>query len=282
MQFYELANGVTIPQVGFGTWDIPDGEATTKAVLNALECGYRLIDCAILYGNQPAVAKGIAQSGVERRDIIVSSKVWNTHRGKNKARASFTESLRQLKLEYFDLFLIHWPANAIQAADWPAVNLDTWRALEQLYHDGLVRAIGVSNFLPHHLQALLNEADVAPMVNQIELHPGYAQLETLVFCRQNNIQLEAWSPLGEGLALSHPLIVTLATKYAKSPAQVCLKWLLQHGALPLPRTTEPAYMQNNLDLWDFELTEADMRAVDALETFAWSGLHPDEVDAEFM
>lgn len=282
MQTYQLANGLNLPKIGFGTWDIPDGEPTTQAVANAVKCGYRLIDCAILYGNQPAVAKGLARSGIARQDIMVSSKVWNTHRGKDKALASFAKSLKQLDLEYFDLFLIHWPANAKQNDNWREINLGTWSALEQMYREGLVRAIGVSNFLPRHLQALLDKAAIAPMVNQIELHPGYAQLETLEFCQNNHIQVEAWSPLGEGLALKHSLIMELAAKYAKSPAQVCLRWILQHNALPLPRTTEPAYMQNNLDLLGFELTAADMQSIDELETFAWSGLHPDEVEAEFM
>lgn len=279
---FTLSNGVQIPCMGFGTWDIPLGEPTVAAVTAALKAGFRHVDCAELYGNQLSVGRALKACGLPREAVFINSKVWNNHRGYDKAIKAFEATLAELGLEYLDMYLIHWPATARQYADWRDVNADTWRALEKLYKDGRVRAIGVSNFWPHHLAALMATAEIAPMVNQIEYHPGQTSPKVTDFCRQNNIQVEAWSPLGEGAMLHNAVLKEIAGGYGKSVAQLCLKWCLQNGVLPLPRSCSAAHIAENAAVFDFELTAADMERINGLAYFEGSGLHPDELDEEFM
>ncbi len=273
---YLLSNGVTIPRLGFGTYKTPEGEVGVASVKTALETGYRHIDTAAFYGNESSVGRAIRAADIPREEIFVTTKVWNTERGYEKAKASILASLDRLGLEYLDLCLIHWPATARQYQDWEAINRDTWRAFTELHRLGKVRAIGVSNFKPHHLKALM-ETEVKPMVNQIELHPGQAQTETLAYCRDNGVLVEAWSPMGRGKLLDHPLITGIAAQYGKTPAQLCIRWCLQKGALPLPKSVTPARIRENVQVFDFTISPEDMARLDAMPPTATSH-DPDEID----
>lgn len=268
-----LHNGVKIPCIGYGTWLTTDKQAS-DAVKAAIEVGYRHIDTAARYENEVGVGNGIIASGIDRKDIFVTSKVWNDCRGYEKTVASCEKTLADLKLDYLDLFLIHWPASPLQYDDYNAVNLSTWQAMIDLYKAGKVKAIGVSNFMPHHLEALV-QSEIVPMVNQIELHPGQLQEETLNYCRKHNILVEAWGPLGRGKMLNNPTLMEMAEKYGKTVAQLCIRWCLQNGVLPLPKSVTPSRIAENADVFDFVISDADMTTVNAMEYFGGSGHNPD-------
>jgi diketogulonate reductase-like aldo/keto reductase len=273
---YRLSNGVQIPCLGFGTWRTPEGEVAVASVQAALAAGYRHIDTAAYYGNEASIGRAIRESGLPREEIFVTSKVWNTQRGYDKTKAAFQDSLDRLGLDYLDLYLIHWPAAPHQHQNWEDLNRETWRAMTELYQAGKIRAIGVSNFLPHHLKALM-ETEVAPMVDQIELHPGQRQAETVDYCAENGILVEAWSPMARGKLADHPLLVELGEKYHRSVAQICLRWCLQHGALPLPKSVTPSRIRENTQVFDFVLSQGDMAALDSLPLVGSSGHHPDRI-----
>lgn len=273
---FELANGYKIPCVGYGTWQTPDGETAINSVKTAIESGYRHIDTAACYANEKSVGQGIIESGIDRKELFVTSKVWNSERGYDKTIAAFEKTLSDLKLDYLDLYLIHWPAAAHQFANWEELNVDTWRAMTDLYKSGKVKSIGVSNFLVHHLDALM-KMDIQPMVNQIEIHPGMLQPETVEFCKKNNILVEAWSPLGTGKMLDNPTLVSVAKKYNRSVAQLCIRWVLQNEMLPLPKSVTPSRIKENADVFDFEISMEDMELINNMEYFAGSGSHPDKV-----
>lgn len=274
---FVLSNGYAIPCVGFGTWQTPDGETAVSAVKMAIKKGYRHIDAAAIYGNEISVGQGIRESGIERSALFVTSKVWNDERGYQKTLNAFAKTLADLQLDYLDLYLIHWPASSSRYSNWEELNLETWRAITDLHKSGKIRAIGVSNFLPHHLAALMG-TEVPPMVNQIEFHPGQMQHETVEFCRKNSILVEAWSPLGSGRLLANPLLSSIAAKNNKSVAQLCVRWCLQHEVLPLPKSVTPARIAENADVFDFSIAEDDMAAIDNMTNVGGSGLHPDHVD----
>lgn len=272
-----LSNGVRIPSVGYGTWQTPDGCTAVHSVKLALSCGYRHIDTAAVYGNERSVGAGIRASGLDRSELFVTSKVWNTARGYKSTLAAFRRTLEDLGLDYLDLYLIHWPASAHQFDDWRELNRDSWRAMTELYRAGKVRAIGVSNFLPHHLEPLMDCA-VPPMVDQIEFHPGMMQEETVRYCRRHGILVEGWSPLGCGRVLEQETLCAIAARHGRTAAQVCIRWALQHGVVPLPKSVTPSRIQENTEVFDFCLTAEEMAAIDALPPFGGSGLPPDEVD----
>ena len=274
---FELAGGVRIPCVGYGTWQTPNGEVAASSVAAAIEAGYRHIDTAAAYGNETCVGEGIARSGVPREQLFITSKLWNTERGYEKTLAAFEKTCSDLGTDYLDLYLIHWPASRHQFEDWEEINLATWRAMCELHRAGRIRAIGVSNFMPHHLDALMS-AEVAPMVDQIEFHPGCMQAETVDYCREHGILVEAWSPLGCGRVLTNPDLQLVAERYGRSVAQVCLRWCLQHEVLPLPKSVTPSRIRENAEVFDFELSSEDMAAIDGMGSFGGSGLHPDTVD----
>ncbi len=275
---YKLSNGVSIPCIGFGTFLTPEDEVTLS-VKAALEAGYRHIDAAAIYGNEKGVGRAIKESGVPREEIFVTSKVWNTERGYEKTKAAFQKTLDDLGLTYLDLYLIHWPANRRQFGDGAAdLNAQTWRAMEDLYLEGRIKAIGVSNFWPHHLEALMKTARIMPMVDQIEYHPGWMQEAVVSYCEAHHILVEAWSPLGRSAVLQREELKEIAESHGKSAAQVCIRWEMQHGILPLPKSVTPSRIAQNADVFDFVLSEEEMKKIDTIHD---CGVHyelPDEVD----
>ncbi len=278
MKVYKLKNGVTVPQVGFGTWQIEEGELAFNAVKTALEVGYRHIDTAAVYGNEVSVGNAINESNLKREEVFVTSKLWNSDRGYEETLKAFEVSLKKLNLEYMDLYLLHWPANAKQFENWREINASSWKALEKLYDEGKVKAIGVSNFLKEHLEALLPFATIKPMVNQIEFHPGFMQEDTIALCEKELILIEAWSPLGSGRMLDNEVLIEIAKKYNVSVAQLCIRWILQKGHLPLPKSVTPERIKNNLDVYSFTISDEDVNRIDALPYIGGSGLNPSEVD----
>ena len=282
MKIFKLNNGKEIPAIGLGTWQTPDGETAVKAVSHAIKCGYRHVDAAAVYGNEQSVGegirKGLQEAGLKREELFVTSKVWNTERGYDRTMRAFEKTVGDLGLDYLDLYLIHWPAIAKQFADWQKMNAETWRAMEELYKAGRIRSIGVSNFYAHHLEALMRDAEVMPMVNQIEFHPGFMQKEVVDFCRQHDILVEAWSPLGTGKMISNETLLSVADKYGRSVAQLCVRWVLQNGVLPLPKSITPSRIEENLDVDGFTISDADMATINAMEYCGGSGLNADVVD----
>lgn len=273
----KLNNGVKIPSLGIGTWQIPSGEDLVKSLQNAIALGYRYIDTAAIYENEESVAEAIRRSEVKRSDLFISSKCWAANRTYDSVMRAFEESLRNLKLDYLDCYLIHWPYTKGEPLAWQSVNIGTWRAFEKLYEEGLVKAIGLSNFQMHHLVSFLARANVVPAVNQLEFHPGYTQRSAVAFCKKNGITVEAWSPLGHGSLLSEPRIQEIASHYERPVAQVILRWCRHHDVIPVTRALLPEHQQENLESFDFELTEDDIAQLDALPIMGFSGLEPDHV-----
>ncbi|MFJ6406811.1 aldo/keto reductase [Streptomyces hydrogenans] len=265
----ELNNGVGIPQLGFGVFQVPDDE-TTSAVGAALEAGYRSIDTAAIYGNETGVGRALAASGLPREELFVTTKLWNADQGYDATLRAFDASLAKLGLAYLDLYLIHWPTPARD------LYVDSWRAVERLAAEGRIRAAGVSNFQPAHLRRLLDSSSLVPAVNQIELHPGLQQSELRAFHAEHGIATEAWSPLAQGAVLDDPAITAIAARTGKSPAQVVLRWHLQLGNVVIPKSVTPARIRQNLDVFDFRLTDEDMAAVAATDRGLRTGPHPDQ------
>ena len=262
-----LNNGVRMPQLGFGVFQIPDAE-TTEAVAAALAAGYRSIDTAAIYGNETGTGRALAESGIAREDLFITSKLWIDDLGYEPALAAFDASLAKLGLDYLDLYLIHWPA---PASDRYA---DSWLALEKLLADGRVRAIGVSNFGPGHLQRLIDLGGTVPAINQVELHPALQQHAVTVFNAAQGIATEAWSPLAQGALLADPAIREIAARHGKTPAQIILRWHLQQGRIVIPKSVAPARIRENLEVFGFELSAGELAAVNALERNGRTGPHP--------
>ena len=276
-----LRNGIEIPDIGFGTWNIPYGEDCEKAGFEAIKAGYRHIDTAGAYGNERSVGLGVKAAIREgfikdRSDVFITSKLWNTNRSYNKAFRGFDKSMRNLDLDYIDLYLIHWPANKMKYKNPDEVNATTWEALEELYTEGRVRAIGVSNFLPHHLEELKKSAKVLPMVNQIELHVGYMQEEVVEYNKKNGIITEGYSPLGTGALLENEILCEMAKKYQTTASAICISFLRKRGIIPLPKTTSPDRMSENLGL--IRIDEEDMEILNKLPYIGGHAHNPDEVD----
>jgi len=275
----ELNNGTTIPCLGYGTYKIKDPQEAYDSVTAALNAGYRHIDTAAFYENERMVGKAISDfissKKATRDEIFVTSKVWKTEVGYEKTLAAFERTMEEIGLDYLDLYLVHWPSSYAFDDDWENTNRSTWKAMIEIYESGRSKAIGVSNFLTHHLQALM-DMEIIPAVNQIEINPGFLQSETLRFCQQEGILVEAWSPLGRGRSLSHPLLIELAGKYNHTVAQIILRWELQHDILPLPKSVTPCRILENASIFDFAISEEDMARIDALEAYGNSGHSPDE------
>lgn len=272
-----LSNGVQMPGIGFGTWQVPTDSTLENAVSAALKLGYRFFDTAQIYGNASAIGRGVLLSDLPRAEIFISSKIWTSHRSYDGVMRAFTDIIEQLKTTYLDQLLIHWPATQGEPMIWQSQNAGTWRALEDLYEQGAVKVIGISNFLPHHLVPLLARARIRPMVNQLEIHPGYPQFAAINFCFKQNIAVQAWSPLGRGGLTHHPLLIELGEKYGVSPALIALRWSLQHGFIPVVKALDAEHMKSNLDAFGLTLEDEDMTRLDTMQQVAFSGLHPDTV-----
>lgn len=264
-----LNNGVRMPQLGFGVFQVPNGE-TQAAVATALEVGYRSIDTAAVYGNEQGVGQAIATSGVARGELFITSKVWNADQGHDETLRAFDASLAKLGLEQLDLYLIHWPTPDRDRY------VATWKALERLAAEGRIRAIGVSNFEPEHLDRLVAEGSVVPAVNQVELHPALQNRRVVAADDRLGIATEAWSPLAQGAVLDDPAITTIAAAHGRTPAQVVLRWHLQQGRIVIPKSVTPARIAENFDVFGFSLAKSELDAIDGLERDGRTGPHPAE------
>jgi len=254
----ELNNGVLIPRLGLGVYQSAQGKETESAVAYALEIGYRLIDTASAYGNEADVGRAVKFSGISRADLFITTKVWNSDQGYENTLNAFDDSLAKLDMDYVDLYLIHWPATATR--------LETWRALEQIYRQGRCRAIGISNFLVEHIKELLSEYKVVPVVNQVEFSPFLYQKKLFDFCERKGIKLEAYSPLTQGKKLSNRTVVRIGKKYGKSPAQVLIRWAMQHGLIVIPKSVHRSRVKENFEVFDFEIAHEDMADLDKLDS----------------
>lgn len=279
---FELYNGVRVPCVGYGTYLTPDGEIAKNAVKEALKVGYRHIDTAFIYGNEKAVGEGIKESGVNRDEVFVTTKHWITMRGYEKATEAIDISLKNLGLDYLDLYLIHWPCVEKVSPDWMDINASTWRAFEDAYKSGKIRAIGVSNFQQKHYDALAERCDIKPMVNQIEFHPGYTQPETVSYSQKEGMLVQAFSPLGCGAVLGSEILADIAAKYNKSVAQICLRFVLQSGLNVLTKSVTPARILENTQIFDFELTAEDMAVISAMPEIGFTGWLPENAPADAL
>lgn len=271
---YILNNGLKIPCVAFGTYKAAQGD-NVEILKLAIESGYRYFDTASFYGTEKYLGQAIRESGIPREEFFITSKMWKDEMGYEGAKEAFSKSLGNLGTDYLDLYLIHWPLPQPDHTEWKALDIETWRALEEFYEEGKVKAIGLSNFLPHHIDNLMENCRVKPMVNQIEFHPGYTQEAAVRYCQENDIQVQAWSPIGRGRVLEDELITELARKYGVSPAQVCLRYALQRNVIPLPKSSSAERMRQNQDLFSFEISKEDMQRIGSMPPVGWSGEHPD-------
>lgn len=280
---YRLSNGVEIPVMGYGTWQTPDGDETKNGTKAALQLGLRHIDTAYAYGNEPGVSEGIRASGIKREDIFLTTKHWITHRGYNKTIEAIDASLKNLKTDYIDLYLIHWPCvEKTNPTNWKEINAETWRGFEEAYKAGKIRALGVSNFEKKHIDALLENASVPPMVNQIEFHPGYTQMDNVKYCKEKGMVIEAWSPLGCGAVLGDERLISVAAGYGKTVAQLCLRYVLQNGIIPLSKSVHENRIKENMNIFDFEISVDDMKKIDAIEGLGFSTWKPEDAPADAL
>lgn len=271
---YTLANGVKIPCVAYGTFF--ETEVGNSDIFEmAIDTGYRYFDTASAYGTENYLAEAMEKSGIRREEFFLASKLRRDCMGYEETKKEFERSLKRLHTDYLDLYLIHWPLPTPDYKEWKTLDLACWRAMEELYREGRVRAVGVSNFMPYHIENILKNCDVPPMVNQIEFHPGYSQEITLQYCRKHNILVQAWSPIGRRKMLEEPLILKLAEKYKVSAAQISLRYCIQRGVIPLPKSSSYERMKQNQDLFAFEISEEDMYRLETLPQIGWSGQHPE-------
>ncbi len=277
MKYKELSNGNSIPYIGLGTWKLTDRQLLSELIGAAYEKGYRLIDTAAAYSNEIAISKAISENGINREDLFISDKVWNTSRGYEAVRKACQTSLKKLKTDYLDMYLIHWPASMKLYPNWREINADTWRGMESLYEDGIVRNIGVCNFKIHHLEELKKSANIMPVINQVELHPGMNQDELIEYCSREKIAIEASSPLGNGQILENDVLRKISEAKAVSPAQVALRWEYQKDVITIPKTSDISRLCSNIDIFDFELSDDEMRMIDSIPYCGGIGLDPDEV-----
>lgn len=270
----KLSNGLIIPAIGFGTYN-PKGGDNVEIFRQAIECGYRYFDTASLYGTESALGQAIRESGIDRSEFIVATKVWIDEMGYENTKQAFQRSLERSGLGYFDYYLIHWPRRMENDTDWKAVDLSTYHAMEEMVSERYISGIGLSNFLPHHLDSILCECEIRPVLNQLEMHPGYFQTAANSYCRKNDILVQAWSPLGRGAVLENEYLIGRAKKYQKTVAQICLKFLIQKGVMPIVKASTKERMLQNLDVFDFTLNDEEMSMIQSMPQTGWSGEHPD-------
>ncbi|WP_347550122.1 aldo/keto reductase [Pseudalkalibacillus hwajinpoensis] len=266
----KLHNGVEMPTLGLGVWKMENNDEVKTAVNAAIDAGYKAIDTAAAYKNEEGVGAAIKENSTPREELFITSKVWNADQGYESTLKAFEDTVSKLGIETLDLYLIHWPVDGKYK--------ETWRAMEKLYKNGRIRAIGVSNFHPHHLDDLLNDAEIKPMVNQVEFHPLLNQQEVREYCKQYSIQMEAWSPLAQGKLLDHEVVKGIAENHGKTTAQVIIRWDLEHEVVTIPKSSNPERIKQNFDVFDFELTQEDIRALDELNQNERMGPDPDNFD----
>lgn len=271
---YTLKNGVKIPCLGYGTYKAADGKSG-EIIKMAIDAGYRYFDTASFYETEGYLGDAIKESGLPREDFFIASKVWKTEMGYRETKEAFARSLSALGTEYLDLYLIHWPRPELSLSDWRGCMCETWRAMEELYREGKIRAIGLSNFLPHHIEALMERAEVEPAADQLEFHPGHTQEAAVRYCKEHGILVQAWSPLGRTRVISDELITELSEKYGVSGAQICLRYAVQRGIVPLPKASSAERMKQNQDVFGFSLSKEDMYRISTMPPVGWSGEHPD-------
>ena len=271
---FELYNGVRIPVLGYGTYKAAEGKGS-EAIELAIEAGYRYFDTASFYDTEGYLGEAIRKSGLPREDFFISSKAWKTEMGYEETKAALQRTLENLGTEYLDLYLIHWPRPELGLREWRELDRETWRAMEELYEEGKVRAIGLSNFLLQHILPLLEHCRIRPMVDQLEFHPGYTQEAALRFCEEQGMLVQAWSPLGRSRVLADDLILELSAKYGVSPARLCLRYALQRNVQPLPKASSLERIRENMDLFSFEITKEDLYRISTMPQTGWSGEHPD-------
>ncbi len=263
-----LQNGVRIPVIGFGTWQSPSGETAYNAVLSALRCGYTHIDTATAYGNEESVGKAIAdylrESGEKRENLFITTKLANPDHGYERARKAIDRSLEALGLDYIDLYLIHWPNPIAFRSDWKRIDRECWKAMEEAFRAGRIRALGLSNFWPHHIDNILEEAEILPVVDQIKFCPGINQKKVADYAREKNMTLEAYSPMGTGGMFKNETMIMLSEKYGRPISQLCIRYALQSGYIPLPKSVTPERIEENTHVFDFEITAEDMRLIEAV------------------
>ena len=279
-EFYTLNDGFKIPKIGFGTYneEFADNKGT---ILQAIECGYRFFDTASLYETERSLGNALKESGIARKDVIIETKLWIDEMGANNVGKALDKSLNRLQTDYIDIYMMHWPRQTgADDENWKHLDAETWKAMEDFVRQGKVKRLGLSNFLPHHLKNILKNCTIKPVVDQLELHPGYSQEAAVAFCTQNDVLPMAWSPLGRGrenATIGNSILVRLSKKYGKSIQQVNLRFLLQKGILPIPKASSVEHMKANLDVFDFELSEDDVSMLSYMPQTAWLGEHPDFV-----
>lgn len=275
MKNFTLYNGLEIPMIGYGTYKVTDADGVA-VIEEAIRQGYRYLDTAAFYGNEAELGEAIRRSGVHRGELFLSTKVWREDMSYDNTMKSFEASCKAIGTDYLDLYMVHWPTSGTEKrTEWKADLLEVWTAIEELYRNGKIRSMGVCNFLPHHLLHLMNHGYRKPMVNQLEFHPGYCQPVATEFCREQEILVSAWSPIGRKRLMEEPLLLEIAGRYGKSVAQICLRFALQCEVLPIPKSSSAERMRANLDVFDFEISEEDMYRLLTMPQTGWSGEHPD-------
>ena len=274
MKSFRLSNGVEIPAVGYGSYLSTEGNGK-QTIIDALDAGYRYIDTAMFYQNEAEIGEALAEYDIKREDLFLVSKVWHTMLGREKTLQSFEASLKALGTDYLDMFLIHWPMGPDKDTDWLALQTETWKLMEELYEAGRVRAIGLSNFLPHHIEPLIKNIKILPMLDQLELHVGYMQEYATNYLRSKGIVIQAWSPLGRARVLNDERVLAIAEKHGRSAAQILLRYLLDRDIAVIPKASSKERMKQNLDVFDFRLTEEEISYLSCIPETGWSGEHPD-------
>ena len=270
MRTLKLNNGLTIPIMGFVTY-----KSELESIVSALEGGYKYLDTASYYGNERDISMALEQTGVKREEVFIASKIWRSDMGYDSTIKSFSRTLENLRTDYLDVLMIHWPRPNLELREWKALDLETWRAMEDLHSKGKIRALGLSNFLPYHSENILAHCRVRPSIAQLEFHAGHTQAFALEYYRREGIQVQAWSPIGRGRVLADELIIELAGKYHVTPAQVCIRFCIQEGVMPLPKASTPERLRENLECLDFEIDDEDISRIENMPPMGWSGEHPD-------
>ena len=279
-EYYTLNDGFKIPKIGYGTYN-EEFENNKKAILAAIECGYRFFDTASLYETERPLGCAIKESGLKREDVIIETKLWIDEMGRDNARVALEKSLARLQMDYIDIYMIHWPRQTGALDEkWKELDIETYSAMEGFAKEGLVGRLGLSNFLPHHLKNILDNCTIRPVVDQLELHPGYSQEAAAAYCKENDVLPMAWSPLGRGrenATIGNSILVRLSEKYGRSIQQINIRFLLQKGILPIPKASSKEHMLDNLNVFDFELSDEDISMLSCMPQTAWLGEHPDFV-----